>query len=121
MTKITIEQYQQLSKRTNAELETPLMDNLHMSLGMVTEAAEVADALKKHIAYGRELDLVNVKEEIGDLMFYVANICNINGWDLRDILQTNINKLAVRYPSKFTQENAVNRDLEVERKVLENG
>lgn len=99
-------------------LETPLMDDLHMVLGMQTEVAELADAYKKHIAYGKDLDLVNVKEELADTCWYIANLCNLHGWDLRDILATNIKKLQVRYPDKFTQENAINRDLAKERVIL---
>lgn len=119
MNKITIEQYQELSKRTNAQLENKLMDNLHMCFGLQTEAAEIADVYKKHIAYGKEVDDVNIKEELGDLMFYVVSMCNINGWDLRDLLQTNIDKLKLRYPEKFDMEHALNRDLESERQILE--
>jgi NTP pyrophosphatase (non-canonical NTP hydrolase) len=90
-----------------------------MVLGMQTEAAEIADVYKKHIAYKKELDLVNVKEEIGDLMWYIANLCNMNSWDLREILDTNIAKLEARYPEKFTEEQAINRDLVTERQILE--
>ena len=35
-------------------------------------------------------------------------------------LENNINKLKVRFPEKFTEENAINRNLEEERKQLEN-
>lgn len=52
-------------------------------------------------------------------MWYVANICNINKWDLREILETNINKLEARYPEKFSNELAINRDLSKERNILE--
>ena len=116
-----IKEYQESSKRTNADLGSVLMNELHMILGMQTEVAEIADVYKKHIAYGRDLDLVNVKEEIGDLMFYVVNLCNTHNWDLRDIMKTNIDKLKARYPEKFTNELAVNRNLDVERQILENG
>ena len=116
-----IKEYQEASKRTNADLGSVLMNELHMILGMQTEVAEIADVYKKHIAYGRDLDLVNVKEEIGDLMFYVVNLCNTHNWDLRDIMKTNIDKLKARYPEKFTNENAINRNLDVERQILENG
>lgn len=114
-----ITEYQAKAARTLAKLETPLQDDLHMILGMQTEAAEISDAYKKHMAYGRELDLVNVKEELGDLMWYAANLCNLHGWDLRDILQTNIDKLQARFPDKFTSDKAINRDLKAERKILE--
>ncbi len=116
-----IKEYQESSKRTNVDLGSDVMNDMHMILGMVTEVAEIADVYKKYIAYGRDLDLVNVKEELGDLMFYVVNICNFHRWDLRDICQTNIDKLKARYPEKFTNELAINRDLDVERKILENG
>jgi hypothetical protein len=43
----------------------------------------------------------------------------MNGWDLREILATNIAKLEARYPEKFTEEQAINRDLGAERQVLE--
>lgn len=118
MKKITIEKYQELSARTNAKLGDT-MDNLHMCLGMQTEAAEISDVFKKFIAYKKPIDWVNVQEELGDLMFYIVNMCNINGWDLRDILQTNIDKLKLRFPEKFSEEKAINRNLEAERKVLE--
>jgi NTP pyrophosphatase (non-canonical NTP hydrolase) len=95
------------------------MDDLHMVLGMQTEAAEIADVYKKTIAYKKPLDFVNIKEEVGDLMWYVANLCNMNGWDLREILDTNIAKLEARYPEKFTEEQAINRDLDNERQILE--
>ena len=114
-----IKEFQEKSSRTLPNLESKLTDNLHMTLGLVTEAAEIADVYKRKIAYGKEVDEVNVKEELGDLMFYVANMCNINGWDLRGILDTNIRKLQVRYPEKFSNESALNRNLDAERIELE--
>jgi NTP pyrophosphatase (non-canonical NTP hydrolase) len=114
-----IQEYQKKAARTNADCGELLLDNIHMVLGLQTEASEIADVFKKNIAYKKEIDFVNVKEEIGDIMWYIANMCNINGWDLREILDTNIQKLQARYPEKFTTENALNRDLEKEREILE--
>lgn len=114
-----IKNYQEKSKRTLSNLNTNLEDNLHMSLGLTTEAAEIADVFKKKLAYNKDIDWVNIKEELGDLMFYVVNMCNINNWNIEDILENNINKLKVRYPDKFTENNALNRNLEEERKELE--
>lgn len=114
-----ITEYQEKARRTCANLDSNKEDNIHMALGLVTEAGEIADVFKKKLAYNKDIDWVNVKEEVGDIMWYVANLCNINGWDLRDILDTNINKLVKRYPEKFTNEKALNRDLEGERSILE--
>jgi hypothetical protein len=46
-------------------------------------------------------------------------MCNHFGINYIDCLKTNISKLEARYPEKFTQENALNRNLENERKILE--
>lgn len=102
-----------------ANLENEKDDNIHMVLGMITETGELADVFKKNMAYNKDIDWVNVKEEIGDLMFYVANFCNINHFDLEQIMETNIEKLRARYPEKFTSENALNRNIDKERQILE--
>lgn len=113
-----INEYVKLSERTLARLENKTLDNLHAVLGLSTEVGEVADVFKKNIAYGKEIDWVNTQEEIGDIMFYVAAICTINNFDLEKILQINIEKLKARYPDKFTQENAINRNLDREQEIL---
>jgi hypothetical protein len=40
-------------------------------------------------------------------------------WPIEQIKRRNIEKLCVRYPEKFTEEAANKRELEAERKVLE--
>ena len=114
-----INEYQQKAIRTLAPLNSDLENDIHMVLGMQTEAAELADVFKKNLAYNKNIDWINVKEEVGDLMWYIANLCNLHNWDLRDIMQTNIFKLQARYPDKFSDDKAINRDLKTERKILE--
>lgn len=98
-----------------------MLDLIHASMGLVTEAGEFQDMLKKHLYYGRELDMVNLKEEAGDLLWYCAIALQALGTDFESVMQTNIDKLKARYPEKFTEESANNRDLETERQILENG
>lgn len=114
-----LEKYQILALRTMAQLSTKEQDNIHMILGMTTEIGELADVFKKKLAYGKEIDQINVQEEIGDIMWYLVNLCNINGWSLEDIMENNIDKLRVRFPNKFNQKDALVRNLEEERKTLE--
>lgn len=116
---MTTQEYQKQAERTLAKCETSLLDDFHMITGMQTESAEIADVFKKHIAYGKDLDFINIKEEIGDIMWYIANMCNLHGWDLSEIMATNIEKLKARYPDKFSNEHALNRDLVKERGILE--
>ncbi len=44
----------------------------HMAIGMTGEAGELLDAYKKRGVYRKELDLVNVIEELGDFRFYLT-------------------------------------------------
>jgi len=114
-----IKTYKEAAWRTSARLATYKDDAYHMIFGMVTEVGELADVFKRNLAYKKPIDLINVQEEIGDLMWYIINFCTINGFELEDILYQNIEKLRARYPEKYTEYDALNRDLEKERKVLE--
>lgn len=114
-----IKTYQEEARRTTAPLESELMNSLHYISGVVTEAGELLDVLKKNIAYGKPIDYVNMKEEVGDLMWYIINLCDLYNWNIEEIMETNINKLRIRYPEKFNSEKAINRDLSAERAELE--
>jgi NTP pyrophosphatase (non-canonical NTP hydrolase) len=92
---------------------------LHAGIGLATESGEFLDALKKHIYYGKELDTVNLLEEAGDLCWYLALAIDALGGDFNKVLAVNIEKLAKRYPEKFTEHHALTRDLESERAILE--
>jgi NTP pyrophosphatase (non-canonical NTP hydrolase) len=72
---------------------------LHMGCGVSTEANELLDAIKKHTIYQKPLDVENIKEELGDLLFYMSNLMQSVGLSFEEILQHNIDKLSVRYAS----------------------
>jgi NTP pyrophosphatase (non-canonical NTP hydrolase) len=44
----------------------------HASLGISTEVGELDDAVKRVVIYGKTFDRVNVLEECGDVLWYVA-------------------------------------------------
>ena len=111
--------YVKWTGNTCAKLESKLMDNIHMILGMATEIGELQDIFKKHIAYKKNIDWINIEEEIGDIFFYAASFCRINNLNLEKIIETNVKKLESRYPNNFTEYHALNRDLPKERKILE--
>ena len=79
----------------------------HVAMGLSGEAGEILDAIKKHVMYNKELDMDNIKEELGDLEFFMEAIRQILGMDREEILQANIAKLSVRYAAgKYTNEQA---------------
>ena len=117
------------SMRTESSLFNQLIDEqgktydhkrlIHAQMGMQTETAEFTDALKKSLFYGKVLDVTNLKEELGDLLWYVAIAMDELGTDFETEMTRVINKLKVRYPEKFTINHAEYRDLANERIVLE--
>jgi len=122
--------YEKASERTEKkfpdglELDQQQMELLHAAIGISTEAGEILDAFKKHLIYGKDLDIINITEELGDITWYMAIMTrylkNLTGATLEDdILELNIDKLKARYPEKFTEEKALNRDLDTEREILE--
>ena len=100
----TFEQDVVISKRAVREVGL-----IHALLGLSSETGEFADALKKNIIYGQPLDKENLKEEIGDKMWYIALACTYLDVTLEQVMQHNVDKLAVRYPEKFTEELAAKR------------
>lgn len=92
---------------------------LHAAIGLATEGGELLDQMKKVVYYGKELDCTNIKEELGDLMWYMAIMLRELDLDFEDVLEVNINKLKARYGDKFNVESALNRNLDKERKILE--
>jgi len=56
---------------------------LHAAIGMQTELGEMFEALFLKTRDGSELDIVNLREELGDVMWYLAIACdNIDFYDL---------------------------------------
>lgn len=94
---------------------------LHGVVGIATEAAELVEATLKHLTQSESLDTVNLQEEIGDVFWYVAILVDSLNGDWDNIQETVIAKLKKRYPEKFSSENAINRDVDGERKLLESG
>lgn len=70
----------------------------YVALGLAGEAAEVANKTKKLLR--GDIDLIDLQEqlrdELGDVLWYVANMCYELGLDPNDIMQRNLDKLADR-------------------------
>lgn len=104
-----LREYQEKSKRTmNMDLEKrEALSN--MIFGITGETGEVVDLFKKHLFQGHDLDIQHLKEELGDVMFYMVNLCNLIGVQMEDVIEGNYNKLLKRYPEGFDVEKSINR------------
>lgn len=67
----------------------------YLSLGLVSEAGEVAGKVKKLIRDGK-LDVGNLAYELGDCFWYLVRLCDAIGYSPEDITTININKLLKR-------------------------
>lgn len=79
------------------------------ALGMVCEAGEVGDILKKHIFHGHTLNTNELIKEMGDTLWYMTNLCTVLDIDLEEVALQNIKKLKERYPNGFSKNDSINR------------
>ena len=100
--------YQQLADRTAKHVDFNF-DLMHAVMGLAGEAGEFTDAVKKHLVYGKELDKWNAREELGDLLWFVALAATTLGISLQEVAEENIAKLKLRYPEKYSDEKAAAR------------
>ena len=83
---------------------------LHMIMGMAGEVGELLDAIKKHVAYDKPLDLENVIEEMGDIEFYFEGLRQGLGIERMKVIDQNIEKLSKRYhKGSFSNDQANDR------------
>lgn len=102
-------EYLEKAKRTLSTKDDLLE---HMIIGIGTESGELLDAYKKYKFYKRDLNTQNIKEEIGDLCWYLYQLCEEVGYTMEEARKDNIEKLAKRYPIKF--EDVLKRDVNTE-------
>ena len=85
---ITAHEYQEKCKTTAIY---PKKDAIaYLSLGLVSEAGEVAGKVKKQIRDGTES---NIASEIGDVLWYCAMLANELNVNLGKIMEDNLYKL----------------------------
>ena len=101
-------EYQELSGRTRSN-EYFNREVLNYALGMVCEAGEVGDIIKKMMFHGHDEDPNELKKELGDTLWYLANLCSVLGYSLEEIAEMNIEKLKKRYPNGFDKFDSINR------------
>ncbi len=73
-------------------------------LGIIGEAGSVVSELKKKLRDGESYNGYNekLKEELGDVLWYVSSIAYTNGLSLKDIAESNIAKIHDRFINEST-------------------
>lgn len=103
-------EYQELAERTAFRPDQSGRDRLtNFAMGLAGEAGETCDYLKKVIFHGHPMNEMVLKEELGDVLWYVATIATTAGIKLEDVARENVKKLEKRYPDGFSQQKSFNR------------
>lgn len=97
----------------------PTADMIHSAMGLFTEAAEFLSAVCASCFEATPFDTTNAVEELGDLEWYMAVMRQRLGVTQEAVQRANIAKLKARYPNKFVASDALERNLDRERSVLE--
>jgi len=110
--------YQQKAARTLIENPGEFTNHETMiiwtAMGLAGETGELVDLVKKGIFHRHGLDREKVKKELGDVLWYVAGLCSVLGFDMGAVMEANIEKLEKRYPNGFSSEDSQKR-VDVER------
>mgnify|MGYP000851725956 FL=1 len=80
----------------------------YLSLGLTSEAGEVAGKVKKLIRDGH-LNIGDLAYELGDCFWYLSRLCDAIGYEPEDILLINHNKLRRRKAENTLQGSGDNR------------
>lgn len=102
--------YQKSVMRTMNTKEEWRDEVTEYALGIVGEAAEVSEHIKKFRYQGHTIEVDEVAEELGDTLWYLTALAKRLGFELKDIMELNKAKLNKRYPDGFDEEKSINRE-----------
>lgn len=102
-------EYQTLAGRTINKNLTNDELRQHALHGMASEVGEIHSIFQKSFQ-GHTILNTKVIDEVGDLLWFIAEFCTSYGWTLETVMALNIEKLKRRYPGGFDPERSIHRD-----------
>lgn len=107
---MTLNEYQIAAQRTSRTDMTPDAHLSNAMLGLAGETGECCDLVKKRFYQdGRDIR-DSLLDELGDVLWYVAEAASAMGWTLDEIAGHNVQKLRKRYPGGFAAERSLHRE-----------
>ncbi|GAC1391682.1 MAG: nucleoside triphosphate pyrophosphohydrolase family protein [Candidatus Saccharimonadales bacterium] len=107
---MTLNEYQAYALSTAVDKNNELF---HRVLGLVGEAGEIAEKIKKlvrdHNSDLEKLDTLDIAKELGDTLWYVATLADFLGYSLDTVAEMNIKKLEDRKNRNVLQGSGDNR------------
>ena len=106
---MTLRKYYDSAQRTSRKDMTNKDHIFNAITGLCGELGEVADLIKKTYFQGHPLNRERIAEELGDLLWYWAEMCAGMQLDPEEVARKNIEKLKRRYPEGFSTEASLHR------------
>lgn len=95
------------------------MDIVDVLKQMDIGSGSIAEQTKKHVFYGKLADKEQLRLGVIHVVDAIQSIALFFDLDFDKILQDNIAKLATRFPDRFTELDAINRDKDAEYEAME--
>lgn len=105
--------YTFLFNKENRDLSVSSSQSFLRAIGLL------ADQTKRVTFYGAKINERVVENNLSICLIFISNFVSSNNLDIRSIMFDNIEKLKKRFPEKFTQKDALNRDVEHELSHIE--
>lgn len=110
-------EYQDLARRTQNPGLNLTERKEHALMGMVSEVGEICAHWQK-VHQGHAMDVDAVIGEVGDLMWFIAELCDVLRVDLETVAARNIDKLRRRYPQGFDEGRSLHREPEMRKTLM---
>lgn len=108
---MTLNGYQYAARRTQNGKLNSCERRMHALHGLASEVGEI-HALYQKTFQGHPLDTDKVVDELGDLLWFAAELADVLGVSLDTVAAHNIRKLRRRYPEGFDAEHSLHREEE---------
>jgi len=103
--------FSQISRKSNNPMETLVR--------IVKHTCSLLDMLKKKLYYNKPIDESKFKTNFYEVLLNLSDYANQYSINIEETFDINISKLRARYGEKFSSEKAINRNLNLERSILE--
>jgi NTP pyrophosphatase (non-canonical NTP hydrolase) len=103
------ETYERAAERTIDPALDKTGNMVNAAFGLAGESGEIADHIKKYLFHGHTLDRYHILKELGDIQWYIVQMCHALDLTLDEVMVTNITKLEERYKDGFTHRASINR------------
>ncbi len=102
--------FQVLARRTQNVRLTSHERLEHALFGLSAETGEISSIFQK-VYQGHPVMMADLIGEMGDLLWFLAELADVHGLTLDEIAEHNIDKLRRRYPDGFDEDHSVNREV----------